>query len=216
MFLIILGHNAVFTNTIPGSFGYLYTFHVQTFFALPFLYGTKKIQFSESFKKNFVRLYWPFIIFCIILSTIWHIAQHFIADPNNILGINIGEGKFLYFLNTLFTGNYYLIDYFTGFQYLWFLPVMFSMNVIREAIEGNKNLTYLVLIIGFFSYITFFVFMYSKPYSSDVNFYMMLFSPFAVLQGCGAYFLGHISIGTIKHKHFKITKIILSTFFFSR
>ena len=90
---------------------------------------------------------------------------------------------------------------------------MFSMNVIREAIEGNKNLTYLVLIIGFFSYITFFVFMYSKPYSSDVNFYMMLFSPFAVLQGCGAYFLGHISIGTITHKHFKITKIILSTFF---
>lgn len=214
IFLIILGHNAVFTNTIPVSFGYLYTFHVQAFFVLPFLYGSKKLQFAESFKKNFARLYWPFIVFFIALSTIWLFAQNFMADPNNLLGIRIkGCEKFLYFVNAIFTGNYFLIDYFSGFQYLWFLPVMFSMSVIRETVEGKKILKWIILAIGFFSYIIFFVFMYNKPYSSDANYYMMLFSPFAVLQGCGAYFLGQICMYTMSHRFFKITNAILSTLF---
>lgn len=203
IFLIVLGHNALFTNSIKGSFEYLYTFHVQSFFVLPFLYGvSKKSSFKESFKKNFARLYYPFLLFFIVLSFVFHITGSSNIDMNKLVEIN--DNKILYYVNTLLTGNFYLIDYFSGFQYLWFLPVMFSMCIIKETIGKNKLTNILVLIIGLISYIVFFVFMYKKPYDGNINFILMLFSPFAVLQGCGAYFLGKLCISLINNRFYNI------------
>lgn len=127
--------------------------------------------------------------------------------------IEINDNKALYFADVILTGNFYLIDYFTSFQYLWFLPVMFSMSVIKETIGRNKLINVLVLVVGFVSYIIFFVFMYNKPYDGDINFTIMLFSPFAVLQGCGAYFLGKLCISVIDNRLSKITTRICTFLF---
>lgn len=210
IFLIILGHNSIFTKSIPGSFGYLYTFHVQTFFVLPFLYGAKTLALKDSFKKNFARLYYPFIVFFIVLSIVNYFLSNTIADPNKLININKGGGIFI---NTLLTGSYYFIDLFTGFQYLWFLPVMFSMSVLRETIERKPIIKYVVLLIGFVSYIMFFVFMYSKPYNVKINQTIMMFSLFAVLQGCGAYFLGKMCAFFVNHKYSRKTIPLFSIFF---
>lgn len=203
IFLIVLGHNALFTSSLSGSFEYLYSFHVQAFFVLPFLYGiSNKSSFRDSFKKNFVRLYYPFLLFFIALSILAYITDGSSIDMNKVIEIN--DNKALYFADVILTGNFYLIDYFTSFQYLWFLPVMFSMSVIKETIGRNKLINVLVLVVGFVSYIIFFVFMYNKPYDGDINFTIMLFSPFAVLQGCGAYFLGRLSLIVIDNRFNKI------------
>ena len=214
IFLIVLGHNAVFTKSIPSSFEYLYTFHVQTFFILPFLYGTKSKSLIDSFSKNFVRLYYPFLLFFTLLSILWLFAQGRIADANSVSDLDLSySGKVLYFISAIFTGNYFLIDYFSGFQFLWFLPVMFSMNILRETLEERKYVQRIILIIGIASYIMFFVFMYKKPYADDVNFRLMLFSPFAILQGCGAYFMGKMCVDIMRNKHNKVTIPLLSILF---
>ena len=137
MFLIILGHNAVFTNSLKGSFNYLYTFHVLCFFVLPFMYGkTEQKPFKQSFKKNFIRLYYPFILFFTILSLLSYFTGGNEIDLNKISTTGIGNNNyFIGFTSTLITGNKYLIDHFTSFQYLWFLPVMFSMNLIKGLIR---------------------------------------------------------------------------------
>ena len=203
IFLIVLGHNALFTDSLKGSFEYLYSFHVQAFFILPFLYDIKQTNsFKNSFLKNFARLYYPFLLFFIIFSVIFYITNGSSIDMNKIIEIN--NNKTLYYANVLLTGNYYLIDYYSGFQYLWFLPVMFSMCIIKENISKNKLINIIVLIIGLLSYIMFFVFMYKKPYDLKINFTLMLFSPFAVLQGFGAYFLGRLCINIIDNSFSKI------------
>ena len=214
--LIILGHNATFTNALPGSFGYLYTFHVQSFFILPFLYdnydNTKHISFKDCFVKNFVRLYYPFILFFLILSLFCYISNGNNIDINKLIDFKNDYCVF-YLINTIFTGNYYLIDFFTGFQHLWFLPVMFSMSVIKESLYKTKSFKYIVILLGFISYIIFFVFMYKKPYNTDINFGLMLFSPFAILQGLGAYFLGIATVTAINNRNFKLINIASSVLF---
>lgn len=215
IFLIVLGHNAVFTDSVKGIWGFLYTFHVQAFFILPFLYGSEKnYNFTSSLKKNFWRLYWPFVIFFISLSVLWYGVQNVITDSRSVFNVNlIGWDKFKYYVVALFSGSYYLIDYFTGFQYLWFLPVMFSMSVLREVIPSSRLWQSLIMVIGLISYTIFFVFMYKQPYEKDVNSTLMLFSPFAILQGCGAYFLGKLGAQTLNHKYRKSTVPVFSTLF---
>lgn len=211
IFLIVLGHNAVFTNSVPGSFGYLYTFHVQAFFILPFLYKTKMEKYSDSIKKDFARLYYPYIIFFILLSIICYFMQGSSIDTNGVIDINAtGIKKILLYISTILTGNFYLIDYFSGFQYLWFLPVMFSMSVIRKK-ERKKERT--LMVIGLICYIIFFVFMYGQPYKSNINYILMLFSPFAILQGCGAFFLGKASFSLMNNDKSRIINIICTILF---
>ena len=215
IFLIVLGHNAVFTRALSGSFHFIYTFHVQAFFILPFFYVyTKQSRFIDSFKKYFARLYYPFILFFIILSLIFCITDGYNLDYNKVLNLENSNIEAIWFyILTLFTGNYYLIDYFTGFQYLWFLPVMFSMSVLKEAFQNNKVVNIFLLIIGFVCYILFFVFMYKKPYNENCNYLLMLFSPFALLQGCGAYFLGKVTYYLINNKYIKVVNAVCTILF---
>ena len=68
IFLIVLGHNMIFTYyVLPyNGMAYLYSFHIQAFFILPFLYDSKILNVKR-IKDYFFRLYWPFIIISIIL-----------------------------------------------------------------------------------------------------------------------------------------------------
>lgn len=214
IFLIILGHNAIFTQSLSGAFEYLYMFHVQVFFIIPFMYKTtKSISYSDSIRKNFVRLYYPFILFFLFLSLLFFISNGSNVDLNKLNIAYDSDSDLYYFINTLITGNFYLIDYFAGFQYLWFLPVMFSMSVIKDVANNKKHLSILLSIVGLFCYLMFFVFLYKTPYDRNINFLIMQFSPFALLQGIGAFFLGNISLLIMNNKHIKYINIICSIIF---
>ncbi len=226
IFLIVLGHNAMFTKSLPGSFEYVYLFHVQAFFILPFLYGkTKNENFQTAFKKNFIRLYYPYILFFVALSLINYLVIR-LSGQNfdlNALYFPANGNKVLYYISTFFTGNYYLIDVFTGMQYLWFLPVMFSMTMLMNLNIQKKCLKFFLMILGAISYVLFMVFMYTKPYNASFNFSLMLISPFAVLQGIGVWFLGTSFLYILNNPKFsKIVKyssvifIVLSILFIFR
>lgn len=186
IFLIILGHNAVLTDSIPNLFSYLYSFHVASFFIIPFFYESKKRGFKASIEVNFIRLYYPYVIFFLLLSGLFYFLD--VVDPNPV-DLGQGEGVLL-FLNSLFSGSYFLIDKYTGFQFLWFLPVLFSMMVWKDFLGRYEKLRTIFLVIGFLSFILYMVLMYSKILL-DFRYKSMLFSPFALFQGLGAWFLGY-------------------------
>lgn len=215
IFLVVLGHNAVFTRALMGSFHFIYTFHVQAFFILPFFYVyTKQGEIINNIKRHFARLYYPFIILFILLSIIFCLTDGVNLDYNKLLNLqNNNTNVAWFYIITILTGNYYLIDYFTGFQYLWFLPVMFSVSVLKDTFQSNKIFNILLLIIGFVCYILFFVFMYKKPYSEECNFFILLFSPFAILQGCGVYFLGKICYYTVNNRYINIINTVCAILF---
>lgn len=215
MFLIILGHNALFTSYFKGSFNYLYTFHVLCFFVLPFMYGKREqITFKESFKKNFIRLYYPYILFFITFCLLSKFINAKEFDLNKmIIPAAFSNSNLIQIIGALFTGNKYLIDYCTSFQYLWFLPVMFSMNLIKDTITNNKFIKFILYILGFISYVIFFVFVFRQPYCKEINFYLMLVSPFAIIQGLGAYFFGKASVAIMDNKYYKYINIVGSLLF---
>lgn len=192
IFIIILGHNAIITNSVKNIMPYVYLFHVKAFFILPFFYKSRTISFKDCALKNFIRLYYPFLLLFIILSLLYYFVSSNIVDPNKIAkGLDtISDNPLLYFTNTLFTGNAYLIDYFTGYQFLWFLPVMFSLMIIKNYLQDRKIIRYIALFIGFILY--FVMYSYSKAQSiQELRFNMMLFSPFAIIQGIAMYFMGY-------------------------
>lgn len=214
IFLIILGHNAVLTQSVKSIMPFLYLFHVKLFFIIPFLYKVKTNTFKVSLEKNFVRLYYPFLVFFFLLSFAFYITNDTINDPNQIANIfkGISDNKFLYFSSTIFTGSPYLIDFFTGYQFLWFLPVMFSLNIIKNLIQDNKTARFIVLILGLVFYVVFYS-LALTPEISRLRFNTMLFSPFAITQGVAMYFLGYVCskilLNTKYNKVINITGTIL-------
>lgn len=194
IFFIILGHNAVLTTDKNLQFlmPYLYLFHVKIFFILPFLYKVKPIPFKTSCIKNFIRLYYPFIILFILLSITYYFTTSSVDDPNPIAKSfqDINNNKITYFLSTIFTGDIYLIDFYTGYQFLWFLPVMFSLNIIKNYCQDNKKVRIVFLLLGIILYCVLFAFVVT-PDITLLRYNILLYSPFAITQGIAMYFLGY-------------------------
>lgn len=192
IFIIILGHNAILTNSVGCIQPYLYLFHVKIFFILPFFYRTQTISFKDCVKKNFIRLYYPFLLFFFLLSILYYFMNSTIVDPNKIAnGLdNIQNKTLLYYIITVITGNSYLIDHFTGYQFLWFLPVIFALMIVKNYIQDKKALKTASIIVGLFLYVILYT-MKTDQATQLLRFNVMLFSPFAILQGIAMFFLGY-------------------------
>ena len=192
IFLIVLGHNSIFTNFIPGSFHYLYSFHVACFFILPFFYPLK-ILTKDRILNYAARMYCPYILlFLLFLILFTFLEKNGISLKSNI---NSFENKNLFdFFFTLINGGIYHIQKYIGFQYLWFLPVMFSFAIIKEYFYYlNPRNKFLLLFLGMIFFIIFYVFMYSSPYSHHYNVCLEIFSLFSIFQALGFIFLGFIT-----------------------
>jgi len=120
--LIVLGHNSLLmtdpeTQELRFVFNWLYLFHVQSFFILPFMYG-KTVLTKRHAVNNFVKLYAPYLwIFTVCLFINAFYVKHFES-----------MGSYLY----AFTfGNIYLIKEAIGFYFPWFLPAMFSLLILK-------------------------------------------------------------------------------------
>lgn len=103
-----------------GLMSYLYLFHIQCFFILPFLYGVNSDK--SILERSFIlvkRFYWPYFILVLLLGTIYGLLSH--TSSFNIIGI----GKAL-----LFGGTH--IKPACGVSILWFLPSMMCTMLLRE------------------------------------------------------------------------------------
>ena len=124
MFLIVLGHNMFFsysTEQFQGM-GLLYSFHIQSFFLLPFFYPLKSLT-KERFLNLLCRYYVPFFEMLIFLTLL------------KIFYTGKISGTFFEWLScAIFSGSY--LQNFTGNQFLWFLPAMFLTMSLKEFFTG--------------------------------------------------------------------------------
>lgn len=136
IFLIVLGHNMVFTYSLEKYhiMEYLYNFHIQAFFLLPFLYGSNKLT-KKKLSNYFMRLYWPYIILTFISYILYYIC--FTKGKPEIIGV----------IQMLITGDVQLIKHYCGVQIYWFLPAMFSLSYIKDIYYySNRYVKYTLLI----------------------------------------------------------------------
>lgn len=136
IFLIILGHNMCFTIPLEkwGAMTYLYSFHIQGFFILPFLYGSKLIT-KDSVIKNVIRLYWPYFILATILMIGYGVYTHFA----NFTGENIAK---LYLC-----GSEEILRTMCGYAALWFLPAMLFTLILKDIFYQSNMVVKCVLIL---------------------------------------------------------------------
>jgi hypothetical protein len=110
--LIILGHNR-YLMVDMFCFKFLYSFHVYSFFFLPFLYDYHPESWSQIIKKNLRRLYVPYTFFFLVLVLVGLIqgqdlesdrlfTAFFTGTQSNLRGA-LQSGGFLWFIPTLFS-----------------------------------------------------------------------------------------------------------------
>lgn len=192
IFLIILGHNMVFTYLFEKYhvMEFLYNFHIQSFFILPFLYGSKCIT-KEKIINTFIRLYYPFILFTFISF----IAYYVLYLNAKIEIINI--------FRMLFTGDVDLIKHFCGVQIFWFLPVMFSLLIIRDLYYySNIWIKVLLLVL---SCISLFLSLESMDYGYYYHIYNKInsFIPLGGFRAISYLILGALFRKIIEFRRFK-------------
>lgn len=120
--LIVLGHDIVFTipTDFIGIMSFLYLFHIQCFFILPFLYGISSEAFSVKRTFSLIkRFYWPYCIFVILLAIIYGSFSGF--KTLSLIGI----------IKALLFGGTHLKSV-CGISILWFLPSMMCTMFLRE------------------------------------------------------------------------------------
>lgn len=139
MLLVVFGHTYLLTtdfSTGEKSFlwYWLYTFHVYIFFILPFIYGHKRepidtnrggyyVDYQQvilDVKRSIIKIGVPYTWFFILSAIIY---------------VVVGDGQFDIkgLLYTFFWGNEPLIDQYIGFNFMWFLPAMLSLLVLKSV-----------------------------------------------------------------------------------
>lgn len=185
--LVVLGHNRFFTDVLPSPcWAWLYSFHVACFFILPFFYPGHTFSLNRIW-TNTRRLLWPYTYMFVFLFFMYSFMM-------KEAFIDVG------LFNTYITGNFYRLKHYIGFQYLWFMPSMFSMLAIKDIYESSSNLTKRILLfIGLVMFFIFWVFLYQRPYSSSINTTLAKLSIVSFMIGFAVFFLGMVSFIIISH-----------------
>ena len=118
--LIALGHDIPFVKMTDSwmVMVWLYLFHLQDFFLLPFLYPLKPLD-RKRLANLLIRFYLPFIVFLIPLLTIQLLRKQPTPSLYQLPIVFVGGGA-------LFLRKY------IGTQFLWFLPAMCICSIIKE------------------------------------------------------------------------------------
>jgi hypothetical protein len=163
--LIILGHNK-FLMKDGYCIRFLYSFHVYSFYFLPFLYDYHPESWRQFFKKNLRRLYVPYSFFFFILLMVRLVQAQ-----------NLNAGKII---TAFLTGTQSNLH--GAFQYgsfLWFIPTFFSLLLFKKCYYTYPKLR-IPLLIG--SAITWYSFAFAfflnvranAPFSSFLGLAMLL------------------------------------------
>lgn len=136
IFLIVLGHNMLFTYYVEPFQGmvYLYCFHIQSFFILPFLYGSKGLT-KRRLTDYAVRLYWPYLLLTLLLS-IGYYSVYLHNKP-----------EYTGMLQMWLTGDVSLLGKYCGVQIFWFMPAMFALSIVKDLFYSSGKLIKALLLI---------------------------------------------------------------------
>jgi peptidoglycan/LPS O-acetylase OafA/YrhL len=156
MLLIVFGHTGwVTTDFVTGDrtffWHWLYTFHVYIFLILPFIYGYKKQgnisemevadgkyvdinQVLNDLKHNLIKIGVPYCWFFLFSAIVF---------------VTVGGGQFDLkgILYAFFFGNEPLMDKYIGFNFMWFLPAMLALTMLK-SVYYNSNKTIRIIIIS--------------------------------------------------------------------
>ena len=133
MILIVLSHNKYIMS---GNLGliYLYSFHIYSFYFLPFLYDIKQESFFCFFKKKIRQYFLPYsIIFVILIILNWKNCLN--SDLKDFVIAYI-TGSQITLRETLHSGGF-----------LWFIPTMFSLLCIRKLYYNQQIVGRSILLI---------------------------------------------------------------------
>ena len=201
--MIIIGHCYGLPYFPKGLFDYLYSFHVACFFILSFIYPSKHLT-KERFNNYTVRLLLPYFMLYIIFSAIifFFMLNGIDAKPS----LAYGDYSFCGWLATLFTGGFLPLHIYTGMQYLWFMPAMFSFVIVRDLFKMNSAFIQHKSLFVFFCFICYFlvcVFSYYPPFPNKIVYLIQRFSPLSFFYSLGMIFVSYVTSIFLKNTRIK-------------
>lgn len=141
--LIILGHNTILINNISGLFDYLYSFHVLTFFILPWFYTTK-FSWNSTIKRS-TKLWFWYLAFFVVQVVFYNL----LFDTTFSLSETI---------KAFFLGGHTLLKGVTGYMYLWFMPAFFFSMLIRDIYTIANKPSRIAMVLTSLGIVIFFAF----------------------------------------------------------
>lgn len=135
IFLVVLGHS-ILANEYTDVQTFVYSFHVYAFLLLPFILSKKVITW-ENLLNTATRYLIPYLLLVFLASI-----------PNAWMkGYSIHQWAWFYFRGVVTANDNYLKAT-SGFYLLWFLPVIFWVNILlqiynRLGAGGKTSLTIL-------------------------------------------------------------------------
>lgn len=131
--IIVLAHNKYL---MQGGFSnrYLYSFHIYSFFLLPFLYNFKPVSLTGLAWKKFKRFYIPYTASFLLLIGIVALQNRTWNVPQLLLTWICGSQRL--FTDSLGIGSF-----------LWFIPTMFSLLFIRWLYYNSGKTGRMILLL---------------------------------------------------------------------
>ncbi len=125
--LVVLGHCIPFVRLTNSwmVMTWLYLFHIDNFFILPYLYPEKPLS-KRRILDAAIRFYIPFLILCIPLTCVNVLRTGNTPRLPDILLVLVGGGS-IHLKNIV------------GVQYPWFLPAMFMASILRGIYATVPN-----------------------------------------------------------------------------
>lgn len=135
MIFIVMGHTIVHSANCHIIFKFLYSFHVQLFFIISGItFKIKEESFINFFKNKFIRIMIPYFVWAILFII-----------PYLMFGNNVGENlgtKGTFELKNILINILYGVGKNSALKQntsLWFLPALFSMEILYYFIIGYIN-----------------------------------------------------------------------------
>lgn len=145
MLLIVFGHTGLLTTDFATGertflWYWLYTFHVYVFLILPFIYGYHRdskievecVKFIDlqcvknDLKRNLLKLGAPYCWFFLLSAIV------FVTVGGGIFDL----GGMLY---AFVFGNEPLMDKYVGFNFIWFLPSIFALTMLKSVWYNSRK-----------------------------------------------------------------------------
>lgn len=138
--LIVLGHcKGIVENPINNDI-WLYSFHVQIFFILPWIYPFKEKTMKDLFITSVIRLLIPYVIFYTLSFILF----------NAVMPI---EGERHSYFSAFFSASPKTIQNTVGIVAIWFLPVFFVYTILIYFIRKHSKYALVILAIVIVAYI---------------------------------------------------------------
>jgi peptidoglycan/LPS O-acetylase OafA/YrhL len=140
--LIILGHCHYLFPHGSLEYKYLFQFHVQSFFILPFFYDRKEVFSILKIRDIVFKCYVPYIFFFILCT----ITCLFLVKE-------LESYDFIHSLYSFFIGEPVLLKQYVGMAFMWFLSTYCTFSILKMFFYSttyiHTYIQYTILSLGF-------------------------------------------------------------------